>query len=97
MARITTRNPVPDWDDCAHWRGRGRAQAWPEFAATALAAAGVAAALIVGALAVLDAALSSIPGPRIVRAPDGWRAQGSRPAQISLACAQREPWLCATD
>jgi hypothetical protein len=95
MARISTRNESPDWACSAPWRARTRA--WPaRTVLAALAAACIASALVIGGLALLEAALPA-PGARAPAPPIGWRAYNGRPSQISLACAQREPALCALD
>jgi hypothetical protein len=61
-----------------------------------LAAACIASALVIGALALLEAALPA-PGVRAPSPPIGWRAYNVRPAQISLACARREAAVCVLD
>jgi hypothetical protein len=99
MAHIDSRNYQTEPADRAHLCAPART--WHALALAAVALMGVAPALVVGALVLVEAVfLNSMPErahrSRLEPGPAGLRASMPRQMQLSTACTQLELAPCVT-
>jgi len=97
MAHLDTRSYRTEPADRAHWCAG--ACTWHALALAAVALMGVAPALVIGALVLVEAVfLNSTPErahrSRLDPGPAGLRASMPRPMQLSTPCTQLEPAPC---